>query len=185
MTDHRFRVVIMSNQGGINLRPDPKSIKGNAKRLNIFKEKVAAVLGQLDIPMHVYAATGQDKHRKPRTGMWEQMRVDFNLQSPQSIDLKGSFFVGDAGGRSGVKGMQDDHACSDRCVARHSTGNSTSNVSNRNLAANVGIAFHTPEEFFLGEPTRDYKRTFDPKKYLHGEGASDVLRPRRPASPRC
>ncbi len=105
----------MSNQGGIRLKPDPKSLKSDSKRLDEFKAKLAAVFGQLDIPTAVYAATGQDKFRKPRTGMWEQMRVDYGLEDVRLVDMESCFYIGDAGGRPAeVGGGPRDHACSDR-----------------------------------------------------------------------
>lgn len=143
-----YAVVIMTNQGGIKLQPGSKSAKADLRRSNIFKEKVAAVIGQLDIPTTVYAATEPDKYRKPRTGMWTQMEIDYKLQSG-ALDRSGSFFVGDAGGRLGNQGSKNDHACSDR-----------------NLAANLDVPFHTPEEFFLKEAPRKHELEFDPRDYL-------------------
>jgi hypothetical protein len=37
----------------------------------------------------------------------------------------------------------------------------------RNFAANAGIQFHTPEEYFLHEDPRPFAREFDPTVYLH------------------
>lgn len=104
----------MSNQAGIRLKPDPKSVKGDLKRLSVFKGKVAAVMNHLDLPINLYAATGQDRYRKPRTGMWEEMLKDYNLVEARSVDTASSFYVGDAGGRSGLPGTRNDFACSDR-----------------------------------------------------------------------
>jgi hypothetical protein len=36
----------------------------------------------------------------------------------------------------------------------------------RDLAANVGVSFHTPEEYFLREQPRPFTRNFDPTTYL-------------------
>lgn len=118
-TIYSYTVVVMSNQGGINLQPDSKSAKSDSRRLTNFKDKVAAVLGQLDMPITVYAATGQDQYRKPRPGMWKQMQIDYDLCSSEALDLGQSFFVGDAGGRLATKGSKNDHANSDRCANPH------------------------------------------------------------------
>lgn len=106
-------MAIVSNQGGISLKPDPKTVKSDQKRLSDFKAKVAAVLTQLDIPISVYAATARDQYRKPRSGMWEEMMDDHDLDS-SSIDLDNSFFVGDAGGREALPNGVKDHSCVDR-----------------------------------------------------------------------
>lgn len=146
--------MILTNQGGLTLHPDPKSKapKNLGKnRVTAFKQKCSAVLNQLDIPLTLYAATGKDMCRKPRPGMWAEMRDDYDLAEPD-VDLENSVFVGDAGGRTAhVKGgtaISKDFSCSDR-----------------NLAHNLGIDFKTPEEFFLEEPPRDFVRDFDLAKF--------------------
>lgn len=45
-------------------------------------------------------------------------------------------------------------------------------ISPRNFAENVGIKFHTPEEFFLGEAPRPFTRTFEPSGYLTSASAA-------------
>jgi bifunctional polynucleotide phosphatase/kinase len=87
---------------------DPKSMKIQQKHLEAFKTRVEIVLGQLDLPLNIYAATERDKYRKPRVGMWTEMLEDYDLDFDESVDLAGSFLVGDAAGRPG------DFACSDR-----------------------------------------------------------------------
>ena len=42
----------------------------------------------------------------------------------------------------------------------------------RDLAANLGIPFKTPEEHFLDENPRRFVRAFDPTEYL-ADGAND------------
>jgi bifunctional polynucleotide phosphatase/kinase len=113
---HRYLVAIVSNQGGISLKPDPKTIKSDQKRLADFKNKVSAVLNQLDMSVSVYAATARDQYRKPRTGMWEEILDDWDLDGANAVDLENSFFVGDAGGREALKGGVKDHSCVDRLV---------------------------------------------------------------------
>ncbi|KAF2656772.1 PNK3P-domain-containing protein [Lophiostoma macrostomum CBS 122681] len=141
-----YLVAVVSNQGGISLRPDPKTVKSDQKRLADLKSKVSAVFTQLDLPITLYAATGRDQYRKPRSGMWQELLDDHDLEAADSVDLENSFFVGDAGGREAIPGgVSKDHSCVDR-----------------DFAANVGIPFKTPEEFFLQEDARPFVREFDP-----------------------
>ncbi|KAF1839134.1 PNK3P-domain-containing protein [Decorospora gaudefroyi] len=149
-----FVVVIVSNQGGISLKPDPKTVKSDQKRLADFKAKVTAVLNQLDLPISIYAATSRDEYRKPRTGIWHELLEDCDLEDTASVDLENSIFVGDAGGREAVAGGPGkDHSCVDR-----------------DFAANVGILYQTPEEYFRNEEPRPFVRSFEPAAYM-GERA--------------
>ncbi|KAK0107173.1 hypothetical protein ONS95_003878 [Cadophora gregata] len=153
-----FRVVVVSNQAGISLKPDTKGPRTTVSKLATFKNKVLAVFGQLNIPISIYAATGKDIYRKPRTGMWTELLNDYDIEL-DSLDLDSSIFVGDAAGREALNGQPKDFSCSDR-----------------NFAHNVGIRFYTPEEYFLGEATRPFTRTFDPNEYLR-LSAGEVLEP--------
>nr|XP_023907961.1 bifunctional polynucleotide phosphatase/kinase-like [Quercus suber] len=152
-----YALVVISNQGAISLRSDTKSPKDGMKSLNSFKAKVSAVLNDLDLPITVYASTGPDIYRKPRTGMWDQMLHDYQLTTSGDIDHAQCVFVGDAAGREADKaaGIKKDHACSDR-----------------DLATNVGIPFQTPEEYFLHEQPRSYIPSFDPQPYINVSAVS-------------
>ncbi|RYN56977.1 hypothetical protein AA0118_g7944 [Alternaria tenuissima] len=155
-----FLVAIISNQGGISLRPDPKTVKSDQKRLADFKTKVTAVFNQLDFPISIYAATSRDQYRKPRTGMWNELLEDYDIENAESVDLENSVFVGDAGGREAVAGGVKDHSCVDR-----------------DFAANLGIPFHTPEEYFRHEDPRPFVRAFEPMAYMQerAEGSTTAL----------
>jgi bifunctional polynucleotide phosphatase/kinase len=149
-----YIIVIVSNQNGISLKRAanaPKVIK--LDRFTQFKQKSAAVFNNLNLPISIYAATERDRFRKPATGMWEEVLKDLGL-SKKDVDLEESIFVGDAGGRKG------DFSCSDR-----------------NFAANIGIGFITPEEYFLQQPPEPYERTFDPSSHLanHPELPLEVM----------
>lgn len=133
----------------MGLKTDSKSIKSDQRSLAGFKSKISAVFSHFDFPIILLAATGRDKYRKPRTGMWEELLEDADLDVNDGPDLQASFFVGDAGGRPATSQIKADHSCSDR-----------------DFAANVGIAFKTPEEYFLNEEARAYIRTFDPQTFF-------------------
>jgi bifunctional polynucleotide phosphatase/kinase len=80
---------------------------------------VSAVFNQLDLPISIYAATGKDLYRKPRTGMWKELLQDYDLSVPNNVDLDNSFFVGDAGGRVAGVGLVKDFSSSDRYFKDH------------------------------------------------------------------
>ncbi|KAI1156582.1 polynucleotide kinase 3 phosphatase-domain-containing protein [Nemania diffusa] len=157
-----YRVVIISNQAGLTLHPDPSAKgpknPGKGNKVANFKQKCAAVLAQLDLPTTIYAATARDTFRKPRTGMWAELCADYGIPTAD-VDLENSVFVGDAGGRlaegSGKAAVPKDFSCSDR-----------------NFAHNVGVAYKTPEEFFLDETPRDFARGFDLATYPYAEGTT-------------
>lgn len=101
-------IIIVSNQAVISLK------EKDTTSLRNFKLCLGSLLPQLDIPISVYAATGQDKYRKPRTGMWHEMLEDHDLDAPGAVDLEGSIFVGDASGRAKSETRPKDHSSSDR-----------------------------------------------------------------------
>ncbi|MCJ1395936.1 hypothetical protein MMC18_008822 [Xylographa bjoerkii] len=156
--DDGYLVVILSNQGGISLRSDPKTVKADQKRLTQFKAKVSYVFENIDFPISIYAATARDEYRKPRVGMWKELLEDLDLDEGDGPDLGSSIFVGDAAGRGGVGGTKGDHSSSDR-----------------GFASNIGISFMTPEEYFLGEEPQPFQYTFDPKIYLGNDTNSPQL----------
>ncbi|KAF4630241.1 hypothetical protein G7Y89_g7899 [Cudoniella acicularis] len=143
-----YKIVVISNQGGLSLKQDTKAPKSLQSKVGSFKTKVSAIFNQLDLPLSIYASTEKDIYRKPRTGMWTKLLDDYNIQAAD-LDLEHSIFVGDAGGRHAEAGKPKDFSCSDR-----------------NFAENIGIKFHTPEEFFLGESPRPFMRTFEPTDYV-------------------
>ena len=149
-------MTILSNQGNISLKDDPKKLQKDTLSLQNFKNQATSVVRQLDFPCSVYAAAAQDDYRKPRTGMWHEMLEDYDLEAPGAVDLANSFYIGDAAGRDKTDSRHKDHACSDR-----------------DLAANIGIAFHTPEEFFLNQPSEPFKRAFDPGEFLASQSDSE------------
>jgi bifunctional polynucleotide phosphatase/kinase len=106
---NRYQIIILSNQKKISLQTDLKAGRSESKSLTNFKEKILAVMRQLDIPLNIYAATQYDEYRKPRTGMWKEFLDEYDLDvDDRLLDVEESFFVGDAAGRPG------DHSCVDR-----------------------------------------------------------------------
>jgi bifunctional polynucleotide phosphatase/kinase len=103
-----FLIVIVSNQAVISLK------EKDTLSLRNFKICLGSILPQLDLPISVYAATGQDKYRKPRIGMWHEMLEDHDLDAPGAVNYEESIFVGDASGRAKTATRPKDHSSSDR-----------------------------------------------------------------------
>jgi bifunctional polynucleotide phosphatase/kinase len=109
-----YLVIILSNQSTISLKDNKKTLQKDMASLTNFKAQLSSILAQLDLPISVYAATGQDKYRKPRIGMWEEVLEDFSLQTEGAVDMAESFYIGDAAGREKTDNRRKDHASSDR-----------------------------------------------------------------------
>lgn len=126
-----YRIVFFTNQAGIEKdKVKPETIK----------DKIEAIIKSLGITVQVLISTGNSHFRKPSPNMWEFF-VD-NCNQGVEVNKKESFYVGDAAGRAKnwAPNKPKDFSCSDRM-----------------FAANIGIGFHTPEEFFLGEKPAKYK----------------------------
>ncbi|KAJ8369059.1 hypothetical protein SKAU_G00090870 [Synaphobranchus kaupii] len=143
-----YKVVFFTNQMGIT--------RGKLKP-EVFKSKVEDILSTLKLPVQVFVATGAGIYRKPVLGMWEHLCEKAN--DGVTVDKSQSLYVGDAAGRPvnwapGKK--KKDFSCSDRL-----------------FALNIGLPFHTPEEFFLGWKSAPYSlpdfdpRTCDPTARLY------------------
>ncbi|CAG06446.1 unnamed protein product, partial [Tetraodon nigroviridis] len=134
-----YKVVFFTNQMGIakgKLRPE------------VFKSKAEDILASLQLPVQVFIATGPGLYRKPVTGMWDYLCDKVN--DGVTVDPAQSFYVGDAAGRpeKWAPGRKKDFSSSDRL-----------------FALNIGLEFHTPEEFFLGWKRAPYNLpSFDPRK---------------------
>ncbi|ETI22171.1 polynucleotide kinase 3'-phosphatase [Cladophialophora carrionii CBS 160.54] len=155
--DEGYLVVILSNQSTVSLKDNKKLLQKDMASLTNFKSQLSAVLHQLDLPISVYAATGQDKYRKPRIGMWEAVLGDYDLRAEGAVDMTKSFYIGDAAGREKTDKRRKDHATSD----------------SRDLAANIGIKFQTPDEYFLNAPPEPYDHVFEPSRYLQSIQAAE------------
>jgi bifunctional polynucleotide phosphatase/kinase len=107
-----FGIIIVSNQ--------KHSLDNSA-----WHKKANRVIAELAVPLEIYAATAEDRYRKPRTGI---INLILGTDGPNfSMGLPmGSFFCGDAAGRKG------DFADTDR-----------------KFALNAALPFYTPEELFL------------------------------------
>uniref|UniRef100_A0A8C2BRS3 Polynucleotide kinase 3'-phosphatase n=1 Tax=Cyprinus carpio TaxID=7962 RepID=A0A8C2BRS3_CYPCA len=131
-----YKVVFFTNQMGIS--------RGKL-RPEVFKSKVEDILQTLQLPVQVFASTAPGIYRKPVIGMWEHLC--------EKVNHSCGFFLlfTDAAGRPanwapGKK--KKDFSCSDRL-----------------FAINIGLQFHTPEEYFLGwKPAQFSLPEFDPRK---------------------
>ena len=149
-----YKIVLISNQAGIE--------KKKTKPDDIQK-KVLAIIDELGFPFQMFISTGENIYRKPGTEQWKFMLEKCN--GGKKCDLKESFYVGDAAGRvkNWLPGKKKDFSCSDR-----------------KFAANVGVKFQTPEEFFNGEKecVKFEWRSIDPTKILSGTNVSVDFKPK-------
>ncbi|KAL5017466.1 hypothetical protein ScPMuIL_007055 [Solemya velum] len=146
-----YRIIFFTNQAGIEkqkVTPD------------VVKRKIEAIIADLNIPVLVFISAGTNQYRKPSTFMWDYF-VE-NCNNGQKLDLSKSVYVGDAAGRAKAwePGKPKDFSCSDRM-----------------FATNIGIDFHTPEEFFLGEKEAPFTwGSVDPQKVITINKKRDVSR---------
>ena len=130
-----YIIVIVSNQGGVQKKK--VSLDDMKDRFKNFMEYVC-------VPVYVMASIKYDHCRKPCTGIFDFIMKDVNYGGwcKDEIDVKNSFYVGDAAGR--VKGWdknddkRSDFSCSDR-----------------KFAYNCGLQFYTPEQYFLEKDPTD------------------------------
>lgn len=129
-----YVVVIFTNQGSV------VPIK-TAKSFQNFSQRVNQIVSELSIEVLVFASTRkptkkdektldakvielQKRMRKPDIGMWEELIIYLQGKDLE-VDIQGSFFVGDAAGRSG------DFLDSDR-----------------KFSEGIGLNFKVPEDVF-------------------------------------
>ena len=105
------------------------------------------------MPLAVYAACANDAWRKPRVAAWDLLAAS----AAGPVDPVASMFVGDAAGRPADHSDADYH-----------------------FALNVGVAFRTPEAYFLddggGEPPG---HKFNPAAWLGGTSWTGGFAPLR------
>ncbi|KAK8773485.1 polynucleotide kinase 3'-phosphatase [Amblyomma americanum] len=139
LIEEGYKLVIITNQRGL--------AKGHSHEAD-FKAKVEHILKKLAVPAQVYVSVGHGFYRKPAPGIWRHLEAEGNGGIP--VKLEESFYVGDAAGRPAnwEPKRKKDFSCSDRL-----------------FALNIGIAFYTPEEFFLKRPAAKFELpAFDPRQ---------------------
>lgn len=136
-----YRVVFFTNQAGIEkLKVTPE----------VFMKKTEDIIKEIGVPIYCFACTGTNHFRKPSTMMWENLVEHSNKGVKPNMSK--CLYVGDAAGRAKewAPGKPKDFSCSDRM-----------------FAANLGIDFYTPEEFFLKEAAAPFDwRSMDPEMFL-------------------
>jgi len=123
-----YKIVIFTNQLGIK--------KGKISK-NDFLDKINAIHQELNIDFDIFIATADDHYRKPMTGMWKLFTELYSVK----IDMKNSFYCGDAAGRekNWILGKKKDF-----------------NNVDRNFARNIDIKFEIPENVFKPENQAKY-----------------------------
>ena len=137
------KLVFFTNQAGIE-----------KKKVDVLElqTKFEDIINNLGVPVLVFIATGENHYRKPSAEMWKYMENSCN--GGIKVDREKSLFVGDAAGRkkNWAPGKPKDFSCCDRM-----------------FAANIGVRFSTPEEFFLGQSPAPFEWTApNPVEFLKG-----------------
>ena len=119
LNDNNYSIIIFTNQKGIS--------KGKLT-IEDFYDKILSIEKELDFQVNIFISTQDDKFRKPMTGMWNFLIEKTKIK----VDIKNSFYVGDAAGR--VYKKKKDHSSDDLF-----------------FAFNINLNFLTPEKFFNEE----------------------------------
>jgi DNA 3'-phosphatase len=117
-------IVFLSNQQKLGNR-------AQSRDLSEFTRKVDTVIDTLGIPVDFLCSIGENRFRKPLTGMWEFYQVARGLPEMHVC------FVGDAAGRP-----------------LHGTRAKDFSDTDIKFARNLHIPFYTPEKFFLRSTQR-------------------------------
>lgn len=144
--EEKYVIAIFTNQGStVVLQNNPSASKSYLILRSKINQIAASLKNIVDAPILVFAATqlpgkkhrkicsSEETHkrtRKPEIGMWEELLryLKLSLGEEIELDMKKSFFVGDAAGREG------DFLDSDK-----------------KFAENIGILFEVPDTFFAEE----------------------------------
>ncbi len=110
LVDEEYSIVIVTNQ-------KVRSPKEKANRL----ERIEEIIEAIGLPLGVYVALGDDKYRKPKIGIWKEIKANYG----EPIE---AFYVGDADGQPG------SHADSDL-----------------KWAEKIGIPFYPVRDYFVQE----------------------------------
>ena len=86
-------------------------------KFNELKSKFQSIICELDIPVFLFVSTGENHFRKPSIEIWNFFAASCNKKI--EVDMKESFYVGDAAGRpkNWSAGKSKDFSCVDRMFA--------------------------------------------------------------------
>ena len=110
-----YSIVIFTNQKGISL---------GFVAAEELQQKIEKFVKELGVEAAAFLASHDNEYRKPGVGMFN-LYIKIFYKNIEHIDLKQSFYVGDAAGRD------KDHSNCDKLLAK-----------------NIGVRFFVPEQIF-------------------------------------
>jgi len=153
-----YRIVIFTNQAGVQT--------GKTNVADVYG-KIQDISKKINVPLSAVIVGAKNRWRKPNPDVWEYFVQDYNNGQ---CDMSQCFYVGDAAGRpkNWTKGKSRDFS-----------------VSDRKFAHNLGLKFHTPENFFfkMHECSAWEWRSTVPKDFLKKQAAKPRYEPSEPKFP--
>lgn len=144
MYDNTIEILKQYNDQGYIIVFFTNQKKLTDENIGQFINKLESIKSVLNINFACYVSYFDNGYRKPMTGMFDRFLLDHNITS---INVKDSFYCGDAAGRIYICDKKKDH-----------------NITDYYFAKNIGLKFITPA--FCWQRPESIFNKIDNKYYL-------------------